>query len=95
VGREHALAAVASSFTVIFLGEWGDITQIATANLAAKYHDALSVGIGAALGLWTAALVGITAGRGLLRLISPAVLQRIGAAIFLGFACYSLLTALR
>ena len=40
-----------TSFTVIFLGEWGDITQIATANYAAKY-DPLTVAVGATLGLW-------------------------------------------
>jgi putative Ca2+/H+ antiporter (TMEM165/GDT1 family) len=93
VGRTSIMAAVASSFMVIFLGEWGDITQIATANLAARYQDPLSVGVGAALGLWTAALVGISAGRGLLRLISAATLQRIGAVVFLGLACFSLAKA--
>ena len=45
-----AWAGVVSSFVVIFIGEWGDITQIATANLAARYRDPLAVGIGAALG---------------------------------------------
>src|SRR5258708_2833531 len=29
----------ATSFSVVFLGEWGDITQITTANYAAKYHN--------------------------------------------------------
>lgn len=65
-----AWAAAAASFSVIFIGEWGDITQIATANLAAGHQDALSVGIGAILGLWTAAALAITAGSGLLRLVS-------------------------
>jgi len=32
----HGVAATA--FTVIFLAEWGDLTQILTVNLAAKYH---------------------------------------------------------
>jgi putative Ca2+/H+ antiporter (TMEM165/GDT1 family) len=36
----------ALGFGVIFLAEWGDLTQILTANLAAKYHDPLSVGLG-------------------------------------------------
>jgi putative Ca2+/H+ antiporter (TMEM165/GDT1 family) len=63
-------AAVASSFAVIFVGEWGDITQIATANLAAKYDNPIAVGVGATLGLWAAALIAITAGRSLLRVIS-------------------------
>ena len=32
-----------TAFLVIFLAEWGDLTQILTANLAAHYHDPLSV----------------------------------------------------
>ncbi len=35
---------VTTAFLVIFLAEWGDLTQILTANLAAHYHSALSVG---------------------------------------------------
>ena len=90
-----AWAGIASSFVVIFIGEWGDITQIATANLAAKYHDPIAVGIGATLGLWTAALLAITAGRTLLRYISVTLLHRIGAVVFLGFAIFSVVSAIR
>jgi putative Ca2+/H+ antiporter (TMEM165/GDT1 family) len=93
--RNSAWAAVASSFVVIFVGEWGDITQIATANLAAKYHNPIAVGVGATLGLWAAALLAITAGRSLLRVLSVKLLHRIGAIVFLAFAIYSLIQALR
>lgn len=88
-------AVIASSFVVIFLGEWGDITQIATANLAAKYRNPVAVGIGAVLGLWAAALLAITAGRSLLRYVSVTVLHRLGALIFLAFAAYSIVQAAR
>ncbi|MGX7677909.1 TMEM165/GDT1 family protein [Jatrophihabitans sp. DSM 45814] len=87
--------AFATSFAVIFLGEWGDITQILTANLAAKYHDPVAVGIGAVLGLWAAALLAITLGRTLLRYISVALLQRVGAVILLAFALYTVVQILR
>jgi putative Ca2+/H+ antiporter (TMEM165/GDT1 family) len=87
--------AIAGSFAVIFIGEWGDITQIATANLAAKYDNPVAVGIGAVLGLWTAALLAITAGRSLLKIISVTLLHRIGAVIFFGFAIYSFVEAIR
>lgn len=90
-----AWAGVVSSFLVIFIGEWGDITQIATANLAAKYHDPLAVGVGAALGLWAAALLAITAGRTLLKYLSVVLLHRIGAAIFTALAVYSIVEAVR
>jgi putative Ca2+/H+ antiporter (TMEM165/GDT1 family) len=42
----------ATSFTMILVDEFGDLTQIVTANLAAKYHDPISVGIGSVIGLW-------------------------------------------
>lgn len=89
-----AWAGLTSSFLVIFIGEWGDITQIATANLAAKYHDPLAVGIGATLGLWTAALLAITAGRTLLKYLSVVLLHRVGAAIFTALAIYSVVEAI-
>ncbi|MGH3672585.1 MAG: TMEM165/GDT1 family protein [Pseudonocardiaceae bacterium] len=37
---------------MLFTAEFGELTQIAIANLAAKYHDPLAVGIGGLLGLW-------------------------------------------
>jgi putative Ca2+/H+ antiporter (TMEM165/GDT1 family) len=76
-------AVFLTSFGVIFVGEWGDITQLLTANLAARYSDPIAVGLGAGLGLGAAALLAITAGRRLLRHVSSRVLQRIGAVVLL------------
>ncbi|MEO8888985.1 MAG: TMEM165/GDT1 family protein, partial [Jatrophihabitantaceae bacterium] len=61
----------------------------------AKYHDPIAVGLGATLGLWTAALLAITAGRTLLRYISLNLLHRVGAVIFVGFAIVSIVSAAR
>lgn len=83
------------SFGVVFLGEWGDITQIATANYAAKYHDPLSVGIGALAALWSVAALGILLGSKLLDRVPARTLQRVTAAILLIFAVISFYTALR
>jgi putative Ca2+/H+ antiporter (TMEM165/GDT1 family) len=42
--------AVLTALIVIFVAEWGDLTQILTANnLAAKYHAVLPVAIGSVL----------------------------------------------
>jgi putative Ca2+/H+ antiporter (TMEM165/GDT1 family) len=59
----------ATSFGVLFVAEFGDLTQIAIANLAARYHDPLTVGVGAALGLWAVGGLAILGGRQLLRWI--------------------------
>jgi putative Ca2+/H+ antiporter (TMEM165/GDT1 family) len=91
----RAWTAIASSFAVIFLGEWGDITQITTANLAARYQQPIAVGVGATLGLWAAALIAITAGRTLLRVVSVNLLHRVGAVIFFALAVYTFVEAVR
>ena len=52
-----------TSFGVVFLAEWGDITQLTAANLAARYNPVL-VFIGATLGLWAVAAVAVTEGPG-------------------------------
>jgi putative Ca2+/H+ antiporter (TMEM165/GDT1 family) len=89
------LKVFSTSFLVIFLGEWGDITQIATANYAAKYHDPLGVGIGAVLGLWTVAAFGIIVGSKILDRIPGRLVQRITGLVLLLFAILSTISALR
>ncbi len=84
---------VMTAFVVIFLAEWGDLTQLLTANLAARYHSALSVGIGSLLALWTVAALAVLGGRGLLRLVSPALLRAGLAVLLTGLACWSAWTA--
>ena len=76
-------------YGVIFVAEWGDLTQILTANLAARYHDPLSVGIGAVLGLWAVALLAILGGKSLLRVLPMVWITRIAALVMLGLGAYS------
>ena len=93
-GREPSFWRVAwTSFAVILVAEFGDLTQIATATLAARYHDPLSVGVGAVLALWTVAAVAIAGGRGLLKVIPLTWITRIAAAIMLVLAGISLAAA--
>ncbi len=69
-GKEPGFWRVAwTSFAIILVAEFGDLTQIATATLAARYHDPLSVGVGAVLALWAVAALGIVGGRSLLKVI--------------------------
>jgi putative Ca2+/H+ antiporter (TMEM165/GDT1 family) len=84
-----------TAFSVTFLGEWGDITQITTANYAARYHDPWSVGIGALLALWTVTALAVTFGRRALMFIPPRVLQKVTGVILLGFAIASVISAIR
>ena len=85
----------ATSFLVILVAEFGDLTQILTANLAAKYHDPLMVGIGATAGLWAVAGLAIVGGRSLLKYVPLNVITKAAAAIMLILAGFSLYEAVR
>jgi len=94
-GREPGFWRVAwTSFGVILVAEFGDLTQIATATLAARFHDPLSVGIGAVLALWAVAGLAIVGGRSLLKVIPLTWITRIAAVIMLVMAGFSLVAAL-
>ena len=84
-----------TSFLVILVAEFGDLTQIVTANLAAKFHDPLSVGLGAVLGLWAVAALAIAGGRSLLKLVPISVVTRVAAAIMAVLAAISIVAAIR
>jgi putative Ca2+/H+ antiporter (TMEM165/GDT1 family) len=93
--RRGFWAVAATSFTVIFLAEMGDLTQISTANLAARFSSPVSVWLGAVLALWTVAALAIAGGRGLLRVIPVKVITRIAAAAFVVLAAFSLVDLIR
>jgi putative Ca2+/H+ antiporter (TMEM165/GDT1 family) len=84
-----------ASFGVVFLGEWGDITQITTANLAARYHDPVSVGVGAVLALWSVSALALTLGRGLLKRIPTRLVRRLTGVVLALLAVLSLVEAIR
>jgi len=83
-----------SGFMLILVAEFGDLTQIMTANLAARYDDPLSVGLGAVLALWAVAALGILGGRTLMRYVPLRLITRVAALLMLGLAAFSLYEAL-
>jgi putative Ca2+/H+ antiporter (TMEM165/GDT1 family) len=88
VAREvasHRRIAV-TAFLVIFIAEWGDLTQVLTANLAAHYHDGLSVGVGAVLALWAVAALAVVSGQSVLRVINISTVRIITAIVLTGLA---------
>jgi Ca2+/H+ antiporter, TMEM165/GDT1 family len=95
VGGPSMRKVIVTSFTVVFIGEWGDITQIATANFAAKYADPVSVGVGALLGLSAVAGVAVVAGKGLLRVVPVTVVRRVAGVILAGLAVATVVSLVR
>jgi putative Ca2+/H+ antiporter (TMEM165/GDT1 family) len=83
------------SFGVVLVAEFGDLTQIVTANLAAKYHDPLSVGIGSVVGLWAVAALAILGGQRLLKVVPMKWIIRAAAAVMVVLAAVSLISAIR
>ncbi len=71
---------------MIFLAEWGDLTQILTANLAAHYHDPFSVAVGATLALWAVAGLAVVSGQSLLRLINIRTIRIVTAVVLVALA---------
>jgi putative Ca2+/H+ antiporter (TMEM165/GDT1 family) len=86
---------VVTAFTVIFIAEWGDLTQILIANLAARYHSPLSVGVGSTLALWAVAALAVTSGQGLLRYVPLRLIRYVTAAILFVLAGLTTYSALR
>jgi putative Ca2+/H+ antiporter (TMEM165/GDT1 family) len=77
------------SFGVVFVGEWGDITQITTANYAARYGDPVSVAVGAVAALWAVAALAVLAGPAVLARVPVTVVRRVSGAVLLLFAALS------
>jgi putative Ca2+/H+ antiporter (TMEM165/GDT1 family) len=91
----RGVKTVGAAFLVIFIGEFGDLTQILTANLAAKYHSPVEVFIGAFAGLASVAALGAFGGRALLRFLPLAVIRKAGGVLLAGFAVYTLVELVR
>jgi len=88
-------AVAATSFGVILLAELGDLSDIVIANLAARYHDPVAVGIGSVLALWSVAALAITGGRGLLRILPMRWIARLAALVMVVMAGFTLAEAIR
>lgn len=82
-----------AGFMLILVAEFGDLTQIMTANLAARYNDPVSVAIGAVLGLWTVAALGIFGGRLLMKRVPLRLITRTAAVLMIILAGLSLYEA--
>jgi Ca2+/H+ antiporter, TMEM165/GDT1 family len=83
----------ATGFLVILVAEFGDLTQVVIANLVARYHDPIAVGVGGATAMWTVAAVAVIGGQSLLRLVPVALLTRLAAALMLVLAGLTLAEA--
>jgi putative Ca2+/H+ antiporter (TMEM165/GDT1 family) len=69
-------------FVVVFIAEWGDLTQVGTAGLAARYAAPFSVFTGATLALWSVVAIAVFVGHRAARVLDPEVTKRVAAVVF-------------
>ena len=81
-----------TAFMAVFISEWGDLTQITTANLAAT-NGTLSTAIGAAAALMSVSALALLAGRFIAQRVPLKTVQRIGGLCMAGLAIWSLVEA--
>jgi len=77
----HGFRVVVTSFLVLFAAEWGDLSQLLTISLVAKYDDPVSVFIGAWGALLAVSGLAVIVGRLLLQRVRLSVLHYVGATV--------------
>ncbi len=97
--REHkASRAAVISFAAIFFSEWGDVGQITAATLAAKYHLALIVWMGAVSAMVTKGALAAFLGAGIRGWIhdrvSPKVVRYVAVSLLLVLGLLSVIEIL-
>ena len=87
--------AAVASFLVLFAAEWGDLSQLLTINMVARFDDHVSVFLGAWGALLTVSGLAVLAGRVLLRHLRLSVLHYIGGSVCLVLAAVTVYELLR
>ena len=81
--RVMDLRSVASVFSLVFVAELGDKTQLATMALVAGGKPRIAVFVGASLALVVTTALGVIFGEAITRLISPLWIRRLAGALFI------------
>jgi putative Ca2+/H+ antiporter (TMEM165/GDT1 family) len=97
--REAALEKVTSrwkeittAFVVIFIGEFGDLTQIQALNFEAKLHQPLEVFVASSMALICVSFIGAYSGRALQRVVPLKRIRLGGGLIFAGLGIWTLVS---
>lgn len=95
VESRTGLRAVAASFLVLFAAEWGDLSQLLTISMVARYGHPVSVFIGAWTALLTVSGLAVLAGRVLLRYVKLSVVHYVGGGVCLLLAAITAVELIR
>lgn len=82
-------------FAVVFIAEWGDLTQIGTAALQAKYHRWEIVMPASVLALWCVAGIAVFVGNRAAKVLNPKITQKVAAVLFAVVGVLLIVTGVR
>jgi putative Ca2+/H+ antiporter (TMEM165/GDT1 family) len=88
-----AWRVVLTCFGVLFIAEWGDASQLATAALVARTGQPWAVGLGAWLALTGVAVIAAIAGKYLVGRIPLRLIHLVAGCVFAAFAVIALVAA--
>src|SRR5581483_1514196 len=74
--------ALWTSFLVIFVAEWGDLTQIGTAALQARYNSWLTVLLGSIAALWAVSGIAVIIGNRAAKVLNPKLTKTVATVVF-------------
>jgi Ca2+/H+ antiporter, TMEM165/GDT1 family len=89
------LKACVASFLVLFAAEWGDLSQLATAGLAARYQDPLSVFLGSWAALLVVSALAVFLGKKLADRLPIRLIRLVAAVLFSVFAVIAVVETVR
>jgi Ca2+/H+ antiporter, TMEM165/GDT1 family len=90
VGTASARTALLGSFGLVALAEWGDLTQLATAGLAARSDHPIAVWIGALAALAAVAAIAATFGREIVARVPVHRINYIASGVFAALAVWTI-----
>jgi putative Ca2+/H+ antiporter (TMEM165/GDT1 family) len=92
VGRKptSSLRTAAFTFGIVFIAEWGDLTQLATAAFAAQYRAPVLVFASSTLALWSVAAIAVFVGSRAANRFNARLTQRAAAIIFAAVGAFLL-----
>jgi Ca2+/H+ antiporter, TMEM165/GDT1 family len=90
--RDGHMGVFLTTAVTFFLVEMGDKTQIATAALAARYHDVLIVAAGTTTGMMLANTPAVFLGHAVTRWLPIRALQIAAALLYLGLGVWGIAT---
>ncbi len=88
-GANGGWRAAGTSFLVLFAAEWGDLSQLLTAGMSARFDAPVEVFVGSFAALVAVSGIAVLAGRTLLKYVKLSLIQTIGGLVCAALALYT------